>query len=79
MALLLSEVSPTRSPGLGPLVPLNFLPHGMGARSASPGSWSYTSGLPLSRGWVLIGTVGADEPLVGHKESSAFPSKDLPH
>lgn len=32
-----------------------------------------------SRGWVLVGTVGTDEPFAGHKESLAFHSKDHPN
>lgn len=69
---------PTGSQGLGPLVPLNFMPLVLGAKSASPNTWSCTHDLRPSRGWVLVGTVGTDEPFAGHKESLAFHSKDHP-
>ena len=70
---------PTGSQGLGPLVPLTFMSLGMGAKSASPDTWSCTHDLCPSRGWVLVGTVGADEPFAGHKESWHFTPKTTPH
>lgn len=62
---------PTGSQGLGPLVPLNFMPLVMGAKSASQYMELRMTFAP-SRGWVLVGTVGTDEPFAGHKESLAF-------